>query len=230
MRGYFNRSEIRMFAISAIILAPVAILCYQQELSLGTISSIPLFFMLLAMLVTCNIEIPISEIRTRKNKTLERDALVLEEIYSVPLVEEISSATSRVFNTIVTFNVGGFLIPLGILLYLIITQINFAALEIMLIIIVAVTLLSEIVDGIGIVIPSYIGIIAIPFSLIFDPNNAALITFVAGTGGIMIGTLTTLLTLDKEKNGSAYINIGGAGNFKAIYITTMIAALISYFT
>ena len=98
------------------------------------------------------------------------------------------------------------------------------------IIIVAVTLLSEIVDGIGIVIPSYIGIIAIPFALIFDPQNAALITFVAGTGGIMIGTLTTLLTLDKEKNGSAYINIGGAGNFRAIYITTMIAALISYFT
>ena len=229
MRGYINQSEIRMFAISAIILTPVAVLCYQQELSLGTISSIPLLFILLAMLMTCNMEIPITKIRTKRNKTLDRDALVLEEIYSVPLIKEISIGTSRVFDTVITFNVGGFLIPLSILLYLIITQLNFAALEIMLIIIVAVTMLSEIVDGIGIVIPSYIGIMAIPFTLIFDPHSAALVTFVAGTGGIMIGTLTTLLTIDKEKKGSAYISIGGVGNFRAIYITTMIAVLISYF-
>jgi uncharacterized membrane protein len=85
------------------------------------------------------------------------------------------------------------------------------------------------INGVGVVIPEYIGIIPIPFALITSPSETATITFIAGIGGILLGVITTAITFNKEKYGSAYINIGGAGSFKAIYATALIASLISYF-
>ena len=85
------------------------------------------------------------------------------------------------------------------------------------------------ISGVGIVVPDYIGLISIPFALILSPQNAAVVIFISSTGGILIGIITTLLTLNKEKKGSAYINLGGAGSFKAVYVTTLVASLISYF-
>jgi uncharacterized membrane protein len=48
--------------------------------------------------------------------------------------------------------------------------------------------------------------------------------------GILLGVIALTVTFNKEKYGSAYLNIGGAGSFKAIYITVLIASLLSYFT
>ncbi len=99
----------------------------------------------------------------------------------------------------------------------------------MLIMIVAVSLLAEMVSGIGIVVPDYIGLISIPFALMLAPQNAAIVIFVSSVGGILIGSCTTLITFDREKKGSAYINLGGIGEFKAIYVSALAASIISYF-
>ena len=229
MRGYINKSEIRMFLIFGIMLIPMAVLFFQQELSLGIIPSYPLFILLVLMLVGANIEIPVSSFKSRKPQTLERDAMILEEIYSVPLVKDVSSSMKLAFNTVVTLNLGGFIIPFIMMLFLIVFQPDFVGLEIMLIMIVAATLLSDFVNGIGVVMPDYIGLIAVPFALIFAPENAAAVTFVAGVGGILLGNLTGLVMVDRENNGSAFINLGGVGSFKAIYVTTVVATLISWF-
>lgn len=230
MRGYLTRSEIKMYAIFILILLPVAVLCYNRSLSIGSISSFWLMAILVLMLAGSFIEIPVATMRSVKNEQLSRFAPVMEEIYAVPLVKELSSGKERVFDTTITLNLGGFLIPAIAMIYLMFTQPDVTALEIMLIIIVAVTLLSSIVNGVGIVVPEYMGILPIPFALLVAPQEAASITFIAGMAGILLGVIALTVTFNKEKYGSAYLNIGGAGSFKAIYITVLIASLLSYFT
>jgi len=230
MRGYLTRSEIKTYAIFVLILLPIAVLCYNRSLSIGSISSFWLMAILVLMLAGSFIEIPVATMRSVKNEQLSRFAPVMEEIYAVPLVKELSIGKERVFDTTITLNLGGFLIPATAMIYLMFTQPDVTALEIMLIIIVAVTLLSSIVNGVGIVVPEYIGILPIPFALLVAPQEAASITFIAGMAGILLGVIALTVTFNKEKYGSAYLNIGGAGSFKAIYITVLIASLLSYFT
>ncbi|MGP8322110.1 MAG: DUF1614 domain-containing protein [Methanosarcinaceae archaeon] len=229
MRGYLNKSDIRMYAIFGLLLLPIANLCYHKDLSFGTISSMPLLFLLLTMLIASRIEIPITQIRTKKPEHLKRDALALEDMYGVAVLDELFVEKRQAFDTTITLNLGGFIIPTLILLYLMITQPNTAALEVMLIMIVVVSLLAEMVSGVGIVIPDYVGLISIPFALILSPQNAAIVVFVSSVGGILIGSCTTLLTFNRDKKGSAYINLGGTGGFKAIYISVLVASLTSYF-
>lgn len=229
MRGYLNKLEIRTYAIFALILLPTAVLCYKGELSIGTLPSYSLIAILFLMLLGSFVEIPIANIRTRKNEQLFKFAPLIEDIYAVPLFKELNSGNRRVFDTTITLNLGGFVIPAIAITYLLATHSVVTALEVLLIVVVAVTILSEMVNGVGIVIPEYIGIIPIPFALITTPAEIASITFIAGIGGILLGVLATAITFDKEKYGSAYINIGGAGSFKAIYATALLASLISYF-
>ncbi|WP_406655678.1 DUF1614 domain-containing protein [Methanolobus sp. ZRKC2] len=230
MRGYTNISEIRMYAAFALTLLPIAVLCYKGNLSIGTISAYPLLGILILMLAGSLVEIPVLKTRSKKTEQLLRFAPLIENIYSVPIVKELNIGKERVFETTITLNVGGFIVPLIAIAYLLVTQSNITALEVMLIVIIAVTLLSEMVNGVGIVVPQYIGIIAIPFALLTAPQDSESIIFIAGIAGILLGTIAAIVAFNKEKSGSAYISIGGAGNFKAIYITALLASLISYFT
>ncbi|MDK2892145.1 DUF1614 domain-containing protein [Methanohalophilus sp.] len=229
MRGFLNNTDYRHFAIYAFILLPIAVLCYHDKLSLGPIPSAILFGVLLLIPIASNVEIPVIKIRTRKQEHLKRDALLLEKIFSVPVVKELSTGTRMIFETMITVNLGGFIIPLFLAAFLLAFEMNFVALEIALIVMVVVALVAEMIDGVGIVVPDYIGIVAIPFALLLDPVNADIIIFVAGTMGILAGTIAHLFALNREQRGSAFINIGGAGSFRAIYITIILAGLISQF-
>lgn len=229
MRGFTNSSEIRIYAAFVLILLPTAALCYKGELVLGTIGSIPLMIILFAMLTGSVIEIPFAKIRSKKPEQLFKYAPILEEIYSVPIIEELNIGKQRVFDTTITLNLGGAVIPALAVLYLLLTQPNNTALEIMLIVILAVTMLTEVMGGVGTLINEYIGLIALPFALIVAPENAATVTFIAGVGGIIIGNTISIAAFNKERTGSAFLSIGGAGSFKSIYVTTIIASLISYF-
>ncbi|WP_370573888.1 DUF1614 domain-containing protein [Methanomethylovorans sp.] len=230
MRGYVNRLELKQIAVFGLILLPIAILCYENKLNIGHITSAPLFLMLLLMLATRNIEIPIASIRTRKPEILPQHAFILEKIYSVPISEELITPRERVFDTKLTINFAGVIIPLLAVVYLLATGPITTSLEIALIITVIAFLASEMVDGVGIEIPDHIGIIALPLALILSPDNAESVVFISSIGGILAGGIASLLTLDREKNGSAYISIGGVGSFRAIYTVVLIASLMSYYT
>ena len=229
MIRYLNRSDIPIYSIFGLTLLPMAILCYQGRLSLGSISPIPLFLLLLAILFSSKIEIPIKKIRTIKSENLAGDARGLEQAYGVPVQEELKGHQRRTFDTIITLNLGGFIIPTITIAYLLFTGPVTSALEIMLIMIVATSLLAEMVNGIGITVPDHIWIIAVPFAFLLSPNNAPMIIFISSIGGILIGTIVTLIRFNKEEKGSAYINLGGVGSIKAIYTSAMVASLISYF-
>jgi uncharacterized membrane protein len=230
MRGYVNRSEIKMLATFGLILLPTAILCYENKLKIGNITSPQIFLILFLMLITRNVEIPITGIRTRKPELLPQHAFILEKIYSVPVSEELLTPKERVFETKVTINFAGVIIPLLAVTYLLITEPLTISLQIALIITVIAFLSSEMIDGVGIEIPDYIGLISLPLALLLSPANAASIIFTSSILGIIAGCVASLLTLDREKNGSAYISIGGVGSFRAIYIIVLIASFTSYYT
>ncbi|OPY20366.1 MAG: hypothetical protein A4E24_01292 [Methanomethylovorans sp. PtaU1.Bin093] len=230
MRGYVNSSEIKQIVVFGLVILPMAVLFYENKLNIGHITSVPLFLMLLLMLITRNIEIPIASIRTRKPELLSQHAFVLEKIYSVPVSEELITPKERVFDTKLTINFGGVIIPLLAIIYLLVTGPITTSLEIALIITVIAFLSSEIIDGVGIEVPDYIGLVSLPLTLLLSTGSAESVIFISSIIGIIAGCVASLLTLDREQNGSAYISIGGVGSFRAIYIMALIASLLSYYT
>lgn len=230
MRGHVNSSETKQIVVFGLIILPMAVLCYENKLNIGNITSVPLFLMLLLMLITRNIEIPIASIRTKKPEVLSQHAFVLEKIYSVPVSEELITPKERVFDTKLTINFGGVIIPLLAIIYLLATGPITTSLEIALIITVIAFLASEIIDGVGIEVPDYIGLVSLPLTLLLSTSSIESAIFISSTIGIIAGCVASLLTLDQEKNGSAYISIGGVGSFRAIYISALIASLMSYYT
>ncbi|MCD4845528.1 MAG: DUF1614 domain-containing protein [Methanosarcinales archaeon] len=229
MRGMISGQDLKTAALFGCILIPVFYLCYIGSLgSQWHINSLVLFVLLSAMLLLSATEIPIYRIRTKKPDLSDDKKELLGEIYSIPLIEEYEADDELVFHTSITLNVGGFILPLILALYVAIMNPGFAALEIMLIIIVAAYLFIDIKSGVGIIIPDYIGLLAVPFALILEPGSTSTIVLISGVLGILIGMVTSLCKIDENKEGSAYINLGGVGNFKAIYVTVIIAALLSY--
>ncbi|MBC2698427.1 MAG: DUF1614 domain-containing protein [ANME-2 cluster archaeon] len=227
MRGKIFKQDMQMFALFGFMLLPIFYLSYTNKLGgQWNINPIVLFILTAAMLLLSFVEIPIYNIRTKKPELSDEKKELLGEFYSVPLADEMEGGDKLIFNTTITLNLGGFILPVILAAYVAFNNPGFAALEIMLIIIVATHLLSEIKAGIGIVIPNYIGLIPIPFALILDPGNTATVVLVSGVLGILIGVITSLFNINENTEGSPSINLGGAGSFKAVYVTVLIAALI----
>lgn len=217
-----------MFAFFGFMLLPIFYLGYTDKLGgQWNINSIALFIMTAAMLLLSFAEIPIHKIRTKKPELSDEKKELISEFYSVPLADEMEGGDKLVFNTSITLNLGGFILPVILAAYVAVNNPDFAALEIMLIIIMATHLLSEIKTGVGIVIPNYIGLLPIPFALILDPGNTATVVLVSGVFGILIGVITSLFNISQNIEGSPSINLGGVGSFKAVYITVLIAVLLT---
>lgn len=218
-----------MFALFALMLLPMFYLSYSGKLgSQFQINPILMFIILLGMLILSFFEIPVHHIRTKKPTFSEEYMSQIGELFSVPMLEESKRGDEFVFKTAITLNIGGFVLPLIFAIYVAFINPGFAALEIMLIMIITTHMITEIKSGIGVVIPDYIGLIAIPFALILDPGNIASVVLVSGVIGILISVVISMLTINENTYGSAFFNIGGPGNFKAIYITVLIAVLLSY--
>lgn len=218
-----------MFALFVFMLLPIFYLSYTNKLGgQWNINSIALFILTAAMLLLSFIEIPIYNIRTKKPELSDEKKELLGEFYSVPLADEMDKVDELAFDTSITLNLGGFILPVILAAYVAFNNPGFAALEIMLIIIIATHLLSEIKTGVGIVIPNYIGLLPIPFALILDPGNAATVVLISGVFGILIGVITSLFNINEKTEGSPSINLGGVGSFKAVYVTVLIAILLTY--
>jgi uncharacterized membrane protein len=224
-----SKQDVQMIALFSLILLPIFYLSYMKKLcSLWHINSMVVFILLTGMLLLCATEIPIYRIRTKKHELSSQEKELLGEIYSIPLIEEYETENDLAFDTSITLNTGGFILPLILAVYIAIVNPSFAALEIMLIIIVATFLFVDIKSGVGFVLPDYLGLLAVPFALILEPENASAVVLVSGVLGILIGMVASLCKIDENIEGSAYINLGGVSNFKAIYITVIVAVLLSY--
>ena len=224
-RGIFNKPDLNTFVFFVFLLVPIFSLCYGDRLD-GSFNIHPmlLFVLITAILCLSVIEIPIYRFRTKKPDYTSGELKLLEETYSVSVAEELETG-SMAYNSSVTLNAGGFILPLLMSIYIVAMNQKLEILVILLIMAVVTHLFSKIKNGIGVVVPSYIGLLVVPIAFVLA-ENAAPIIFITGIGGIVLGTVTRLLSIEEDE-GSAFFNIGGAGSFNAIYITIILSVLFS---
>ena len=86
--------------------------------------------------------------------------------------------------------------------------------------------MSRVVEGVGVVIPAFIPpIISALIAFILYPDNPAPVAYVSGALGTLIGA--DILNLRKLKDLPGIVSIGGAGVFDGIFLTGVLAALLS---
>jgi len=227
MRRIVNEPDLKLFVFYGLLLIPTFFLCYE--------SNIPFFFVVAAMLLMSVIEIPVYKTRTKKPEYDELEAVCIGEFYGVSISEEMQKGNERMYKTSVTLNVGGFIIPLFFAFYLLLSYpalLLEVAMSVLLMMLFSY-MLSEVKGGVGIVIPGYVGIFAIPLGLVLAAplelpleNVAGLLIFVPAIFGILLGMLIRLATLPEEEVGSAFFNIGGIGSFQSIFLISLLALLI----
>ncbi|KAF5411863.1 MAG: hypothetical protein C5S47_02715 [Candidatus Methanogasteraceae archaeon] len=180
--------------------------------------------LLAVMLLTGGIDIPIAHKRMRKPVYIWESVHLLEKIFSVSLEDFFDK--KRFFDTAITVNLGGFVIPLASACCLGVAYPDLAMLEICIVIIAVTHIMATFYSGFGIKIPDYIGVVPLLFALLLAPDDAAMVMFVAGVAGVLIGLCTVLGTIDAEREGCARISLGGAGSFHAVYIMVLLAMLL----
>jgi uncharacterized membrane protein len=210
------------FFLTALVMLPLMILGLIGEafLRLG-ISPALIFWLLIITLVGSLVNIPIH--------TFKRGQLVGEQVVSYFGMRFRVPRLERAQATILAVNVGGALIPLALSVYLI-SRINFGvSLPILLAVVtVAVNRLARPVRGMGIGVPGLVPplVAALGAYVLCAPELRAPCAYIASTMGILIGA--DLLNLGQIRQlGAPVASIGGAGTFDAIFLSGIIAVLLS---
>jgi len=131
-------------------------------------------------------------------------------------------------DTVVAVNVGGAVIPVLLVAYLLFkfgaTWRTAAALVV---VTVVTHSLAQPVRGVGIVMPPLVpAVVACGAALVLEPRLAPRTAFVAGTLGTLIGA--DLLNLaDTSQLGAPVVSIGGAGTFDGVFVTGILAVLLA---
>ncbi len=132
-------------------------------------------------------------------------------------------------KTVVAINVGGCLVPLAFSGYLLRHNPLNPLLVIGAVAIVAAVcrLASRPVPGVGIGIPLFVApIAAAVVSMLIDPLQSAPLAYISGTLGVLIGADLSRLG-DIRKMGAPFASIGGAGTFDGIFLSGIVAVLLT---
>ncbi len=211
-----------VFFLVALVMLPFLMvgLIGEAFLRLGISPSL-IFWLLILTLVGSLVNLPIYKF---ENLDLVGDQMVsyFGMRFRVP-------RPGRPQATILAINVGGALIPLALSLYLI-TKIDFGiSLPILLVVVtVVVNRLARPVRGMGIGVPGLVPplVAALGAYLLCTPELRAPCAYIASTMGILIGA--DLLNLGHIRQlGAPVASIGGAGTFDAIFLSGIIAVLLS---
>ena len=236
MRKIVNKPQVKPFVFYGLLLIPTLFVCCDQNFGQNSI----FFIVMLAMLLSSVIEIPILKIRTKKPDYSEREAHCIGELYGVPVAEEMRADTEKRYKTRITLNLGGFIIPLLFSVYILLTVNRIESFPLPLLEVTMATLvmtlicfmLTEVKSGVGIIVPNYAGIFAIPLGLLLAPPELPLVLiaevfiFAPAIFGILLGMLIALITLPREEEGSAFINLGGIGSFYTVYLISFLVLVI----
>ncbi len=179
-----------------------------------------MFWLLVLTLVGSMINIPISQL---ESQVLMRDQMVsyFGMRYRAPVLQT--------HKTVLAINVGGAVIPLVLSLFLL-TRMELTLglpLVVGLVTLVA-NRLARPVQGLGIALPGLIPAVvaALGAYLFCPPELRAPTAYIAGTMGILLGA-DILKLKEIGKLGAPVASIGGAGTFDAIFLSGIIAVLLS---
>jgi uncharacterized membrane protein len=206
-----------LFAL-LVALIQIGILQYVFE-SMG-INRRYLLALLLFSLLGSYVNIPIA----RFPDTVERVGHVVNFFGMQYVVPEVVDAP----GTVLAVNLGGAVIPCFLSLYLIVKHGLFVR-SVVAVCIVAllVHLMARPVPGVGIAVPILIPpLITALVALSLSSWNPAPLAYIAGSLGTLIGA--DLMNLGKVRGlGAPVASIGGAGKFDGIFLTGVVAVLLT---
>ncbi len=146
-----------------------------------------------------------------------------------PELSELYRGIPYTGRTIVMVNVGGCLAPSAFCFYLMahhpMNLFNVA------VAVIAVALLSykmsRSIPGVGLGMPVFLApLLAALVSVLLSPQNAAPMAFISGTLGVLIGA-DLMHFPEIRKMGTPWASIGGAGSFDGIFISGIVAVLLT---
>jgi len=132
-------------------------------------------------------------------------------------------------KTVVAVNVGGCLVPLAFSVYLLQHHpLNLLTVTGAVGIVALVCrLASRPMPGVGIGIPMFVApVMAAVTALVIDPQQSAPLAYISGTLGVLIGADISRLG-DIRKMGAPFASIGGAGTFDGIFLSGIVAVLLT---
>ncbi len=183
-----------------------------DKIGLSQEAALVIFF---AMLIGGLINIPISR---RRFYYREPQPFFSRFFYYVP---------PRVAYQVVAVNVGGALLPTGLALYLLPRAPLVPTLIVTAIIIAISRLVAKPVVGVGIVMPGWLSpIISALLAYLLARDNPAPVAYISGTMGTLIGA-DLLNWPNFKKFGPQLISIGGAGVFDGVFLSGVIAVLLT---
>jgi uncharacterized membrane protein len=202
-----------------VALVQIGILQYVFE-SMG-ISRRYMLGLLLLCLLGSYINIPIAQFPG----THERVVGHIVNFYGVQyVVPEMMTSP----GTVLAVNLGGAVIPFCLSIYLIFKHDLFGkSLVAVAIVSLLVHLMAQPVPGVGIAVPVLIPpLVTALVALALSRSNPAPLAYIAGSLGTLIGA--DLMNLEKVRNlGAPVASIGGAGKFDGIFLTGVVAVLLT---
>jgi uncharacterized membrane protein len=191
-----------------------------QKLGLSPRSAL---LLMLGVLVGSGINIPLGTIAARPATAPPPDIPFRGRVWGQPVIPP---ATGR---TLIAVNLGGCIIPSAICMHLLAARLV-EPLDLLLalpVISAVCYLFSRPVPGIGVAMPVLLApLAAVMVALVLAPENAAPLAFASGVLGVIVGA--DLLRLpDIRSMGVPVVAIGGAGTFDGIFLTGIIAVLLT---
>jgi uncharacterized membrane protein len=161
-------------------------------------------------------------------KRIEEDQLCDDRVISFYGMRYQLPTPKQSCTTILAINVGGAVIPILMSLYILTKcQVPFRALLATAVMSGVIYKLARPIRGVGIGVPVLIPpVLAALVALLLAPGNAPPVAYISGTLGTLIGA--DLLNLKRITGlGSPVASIGGAGTFDGIFLTGIIAVLLT---
>ncbi len=220
---YFPLAWPFLLALIALLIVVVALVELQILKSAYERMGIPpryVLGILLLSLLGSAINLPVAEFPPEKMVT-EKIVESYGVQYVVPDVQEWP-------RTILAVNVGGALIPALLSIYLLIkNQLYLRGLLAVAVVTGVVHRLAQPVHGVGISVPIFVPpLVAAGVAMLLAWRQAAPLAYIAGSLGTLIGA--DLLNLDKVQGlGAPVASIGGAGTFDGVFLTGILAVLLS---
>ncbi len=181
------------------------------------------FFLFFFSLIGSIVNIPVYSAKVNQRVRMPQTGFLMDFLYPP------DSFTYQEMKSIIAVNLGGAIIPALISVYLIINNLHLVWQYLVGTSIMAIICykLARPIPGVGISMPLLIPPLAaalIAFFLPGSPQQA--IAYVSGVNGVIIGA--DILNLKKTIGmGSRILSIGGAGTFDGIFLTGIVAVLLT---
>jgi len=186
-------------------------------------STMTVALLLFATLLGSYVNIPLFKVRSQVPIVRVKEVSFFGILIRVPEIDEIESYTT------IAINLGGAIIPVLVCVYFMTKdyQILFYGLIGSCIVAFITHLIARPKPGVGIVTPAFIPpLTAALVAMILPTNQQPIIAYVSGVIGTLVGA--DLTNIGKIRNlGTPYASIGGAGTFDGIFLSGVLAVILS---